>query len=164
MNNTNNHLGGYVILAIFCIISGILLLGENYGLLPPVHKLWPLACTFLGTGFILLYRKKKFESLLIGIGSYLIFFSILALVLNFKSWYLLKEAWPVFIIMLGLSLVSIFFFGNRHILYLILGLFLIMLSLVSFFVFAIDPLLWPLSLILFGISVLLLNFLKRSKQ
>ncbi len=154
------HINGFTILAIFSIISGLLLIGENYGILPPVHKLWPLASGALGAGFLLLYRKRKLETLLIGIGTYLICFSALALICNFTSWGILKETWPLFIGFLGISLLSIFFFGRRHFLYFSIGSGLIMLSVVFFFVFTVDPLLWPLSLILFGLTILFVNYFR----
>ncbi len=163
MTESSKFFSGYVILAIFSIISGLLLLGENYGLLPAVHKLWPLASGALGIGFLLLYRRKKLESLLVGIGTYLICFSILALICNFTSWLILKDTWPLFISFLGISMLCIFIFAKRHILYFSIGSSLIMLSLVFFFVFSVDPLLWPLSLILFGISIILLNYFRTKR-
>lgn len=156
----NIHLNGFVILALFCIISGILLLGENYGILPAVHNLWPVASGALGIGFLLLFRKRKFESLLVGIGTYLLCFSVLALVCNFTSWRILKHTWPLFIAFLGISLICIFFVATRSFIYLLLGGGLIMLAIFFFFVFSVDPDLWPLSLILFGISVILLNYFR----
>lgn len=155
---------GYVILAIFSIISGILLIGENYLGLPPFHKLWPIAPGALGIGFLLLHQRRKFETLLAGIGAYLICFSILALVCNFTSWRILKHTWPLFIAFLGISLLVIYFFANRHFLYLSLGGVMIMLALLFFFIFSVDPKLWPLSLILFGISVILLNYFKNKRS
>lgn len=160
MFQSSKFFSGYVILAIFSIISGLLLLGENYGLLPAVHNFWPFASGALGIGFLLLYRKKKLESLLVGIGTYLICFSILALICNFTSWRILKDTWPLFISFLGISMLCIFLFAKKQFLYFSLGSSLIMLSLVFFFVFSVDPLLWPLSLILFGISVILLNYFR----
>lgn len=163
MIQANKFFSGYVILAIFSIISGLLLLGENYGLLPAIHNLWPFASGTLGIGFLLLYRKKKLESLLVGIGTYLICFSVLALICNFTSWRILKDTWPLFIAFLGISMLCIFFFAKRQFLYFSLASGLIMLSLVFFFVFSVDPMLWPLSLILFGISVILLNYFRTKR-
>lgn len=163
MNEKRRILNGFSILAFFCVISGLLLLGENYGALPAVHNLWPIASGTLGVGFLLLYRRRKLESLLVGIGTYLICFSILALVCNFTSWRILKDTWPLFIAFLGISLLCIFLFANRHFLYLLLGSVLIMLALTFFFVFSVDPKLWPLSLILFGISVILLNYFRTKR-
>jgi hypothetical protein len=160
VTENKNQYKGFTILAIFTILSGVLLLGENYGVLPAVHNFWPLASGALGAGFLLLYRSGKLESLLVGIGTYLICFSVLALICNYTSWRILKHAWPLFIGFLGISMLSIFFFARRQYLYLSLGSGLIMLALVFFFVFSVDPLLWPLSLIMFGISVLLLNYFR----
>ncbi len=163
MDENIKNFNGFTILAIFSIISGLVLIGENYGVLPPVHKLWPLASGALGIGFLLLYRRRKLEILLIGIGTYLVCFSALALICNFTSWHILKEAWPLFIGFLGISMFSIFFFGKRHFLYFSIGSGLIMLSVVFFFVFTVDPLLWPLSLVLFGLTILFVNYFRTKR-
>lgn len=142
---------------------GILLLivGSLYGLdtylnLNVASRLWPIIITTLGIGFIGIFLKRGHkEPSYLGIGIYLICFSFLALYCNFTSWSTLAEYWPGFIFFLGLSFTFAFIFDRSKRLLFLMGLLLISLSIVFFFVFSISSTLWWTVFILTGLSVLI---------
>ncbi len=150
--------GKFTVLGVFSVIAGIAVLGENYGYFPAVHRLWPLATAALGYGFLLLHRRGRTDMVLVGTGVYLLFFSGLALFLNYTSWWELSWLWPIFVGFLGVSILGVYFAGYQDVLYLAFGLAFVSLCLAFFFVFSVDPDLWPISLVLFGMTILLVNY------
>ena len=162
--NGTRSKGTFTALGAFSILAGLLVLGENYGLIPAVHKVfWPIVTGALGYGFILLYRQGRGDGVLVGTGTYILAFSVLAVALNFTSWGMLRWLWPLFVGFLGLSLLAVYIAVHRDVLYLAFGLGFISLCLVFFFVFSVDPWLWPISLVFFGLTILLVNILKGRK-
>ncbi|MBN1577807.1 MAG: hypothetical protein JW913_14700 [Chitinispirillaceae bacterium] len=128
-----------------------------------LYKLWPLLCTILGIGFIGIYlQRSRRESAYIGVGSFIIGFSGLALYCNFTSWSVLASFWPAFIILLGIAMIFGFIFGNRRPAILLTGLLFISLGTVFFMVFSLSHKLWWSIFILAGCSMLVFDKVRRS--
>ncbi len=148
----------YSVLAFLCISIGALLILENYGYIRGVYNLWPVFPMITGAGFYLLYKDRgKRDSVLLAMGVYLLQFSALAFYENYTSWSGMEYLWPFFVGFLGVSFLSIFVSTGKGIIFFHLGVFLIGLCLIFFLIFSVDYRLWPISLILFGISILLIK-------
>lgn len=161
MNGINHRLSSHVRFGIILVVIGLLLAIDTILKLSLIYKLWPVLITIVGVGFIGIFKQRsRKEPLYIDIGIYFIGFSILALYCNFTSWSALSKLWPLFIAILGLSLVGGFIFCRRHYLQLLMGLLLISLSIVFFFVFTLDSRLWWTGFILGGISILVSEMAK----
>jgi hypothetical protein len=142
-------------IAFMLIVIGALFGADAYYNLHVVYKLWPLVVTILGIGFVgIFYRRERRDSGFLTLGLYLIFFSGLALFLNFTTWRDLAQLWP-FIGFLGVGLVAGHFLCRRNRWLLLPGLLLISLSAAFFFVFTIDPGFWWSIFVLVGISILI---------
>ena len=155
--------GRYNVLALLCIAIGGLLILENYGYIRGVYNLWPVFPLILGIGFYMLYRDRgKKDLLLLAIGIYLIQFSVLAFYENYTSWSNMIYLWPFFVGFLGVSFLSIYVSTGKGIIFFHLAVLLIGLCVVFFLIFSVDYRLWPISLILFGISILLIKEFNKS--
>lgn len=148
----------YSVFASLCIIIGVLLILENYGYINGVYNLWPIFPFVFGTGLYLVYvdRGKK-DAVALGMGVYLIQFSILAFYANYTSWSSMTHLWPFFVGFLGVSFLSVYLSTGKGIIFFHLSIFLIGLCVVFFLIFSVDYRLWPISLVLFGISILLIK-------
>ncbi|MFC1851081.1 hypothetical protein ACFL27_12880 [candidate division CSSED10-310 bacterium] len=145
-------------LAFTCILVGILLILENYSLILGISKWWPIFPLLIGIGMGHLFVVRGLGDLvMIGMATYLVSVSIFFFYLNIVGWLRLKELWPVFIGLLGLSFLSVVAFGGGRRIYYFLSFFLIVLSIFFFVIFTVDTRLWPLSLILFGLSILIVT-------
>jgi hypothetical protein len=145
-------------LAVLSILSGVLLLLDAYGYLNGIYKLWPAFPLILGIGlFLLFFQKHRQEVALLGIGAYLVCASIFFFYLNFTSWAILADAWPLFIGFLGISFLAPVVLGRKRRIFTPIALFLIFLCAVFILVISVDSKLWPISLILFGICLLLIG-------
>jgi hypothetical protein len=155
--------GEFRLLAILSVVVGAFLLLEHFGVLTGVHVLWPVFPAFVGTGLLVLfYQRRRHDLVLTGIGSFLIGASILFFICNFTSWLILTRAWPAFIALVGVSSVIASFYARRASRPLwISGGSLILLALVFFLVFGINPGLWPVSLIVFGLWILALTWARK---
>lgn len=145
------------------ILVGALLLLEQAGFLPGVHRLWPVFPAFIGLGLVILFfERRRHDLLLLGIGAYLLASSVVFFVCNYTSWAPLAQAWPVFIAILGVisTLAAPFAHRTRNVL-LSSGLFLIIVAAVFFLVFQVDARLWPVSLVLLGTWILLVTWAGR---
>ncbi|MBT3406384.1 hypothetical protein HN419_04400 [Candidatus Woesearchaeota archaeon] len=151
---TRNSIYPFSILVIFL---GLLLLLDNFGVIPGVYKFWPFLPLFLGGGFLMLYNNRRRKNIaFIAIGSYIMQASILFFYCNFTSWYSLAYLWPLFIGFGGSSLLVSYFF-KRHRVILFVGLMLAILCATFMLVFSLSSKLWPVSLILFGASLFTLK-------
>lgn len=147
---------------LLAIIGGILAV-DTMADLTVLYKLWPLLCTILGIGFTGIYlQRSRRESMYIGLGIFFIGFSVLALYCNFTSWTTLAKLWPVFPLLLGVSMVFGFLFGSRHAVLLLNGLLFISLSIVFFLVFSLSYRLWWSVFILSGASFFIFDKARRS--
>lgn len=147
----------FTALAVLCVVCGALLTLDNVGVLDGVWRFWPIFPLFLGVGSVFFFRSGgKKDIIAFGLGIFLIQISLLFFILNYSSWSLMATLWPVFIGIFGATLVFISYYSQRLKWLLVSGLFFVFLCLTFFMVFTIDEKLWPISLILFGIWVLLL--------
>ena len=159
MNDKINGIG------IFLIIIGIIFAIENYYNFYILYKLWPLFITFLGAGFLGIFTKRgRREAVFLGIGLYLILFSIFSLYLNFASWATLTFLWPVFIGLFGVTFLSIYFFHLKNKIYLFIALIMISITIVFFVVFTLSGDFWWLTFILIGLSIIIAGRLQNAKS
>lgn len=105
----------YNVLATICIIFGIGLLLENYGIVPGVHKAWPIFPLFVGLGLnMLFFKRKRSDSTVLGMGVFLTLFSLLAFFYNFTTWKYIIHTWPLFIGFVGVSFLAVAFFISER--------------------------------------------------
>jgi LiaF transmembrane domain len=155
--------GRYNVLAVLCIGIGALLILENYGYVKGIYHLWPIFPLILGIGLYMLYVDKgKRNPTILAMGVYIIQFSALAFYANYTTWASMEYLWPFYIGFLGVSFLSVYIGTGKGMIFFHLGVFLIGLCIVFFLVFSIDYRLWPISLVLFGISILLIKEFNRS--
>jgi len=143
----------YRFLGTAAVIAGLLLLAENLAYISGVSRFWPLVVTMLGGGFVRLYSTRRRESAILGIGVYLLCFSILALVLNFAGWDHLARLWPLFIAFLGVSFLAARAAGHGGRISVFCGVLMLGLAAVFFLVLQVSARLWPTSLLFFGASI-----------
>ena len=137
---------------------GIILAVDTFSSLSFLYKLWPLLIVMLGIGFIGIYiRRSRREAAYIGVGTYLIGFSGVALYCNLTSWTALSSIWPLFIGLFGISCVLGYFFGRRSPALILTGLLFVSLSTVFFFVFEYSSSLWWTVFVFSGISFIVFD-------
>lgn len=157
--------GQFTALAILSLIVGLLLTLDNLGILTGTWKLWPVFPFFLGLGGVWFFNLGKEKDLItLGIGSYLVLISIFFFFLNFTSWGLMTTLWPTFIGVFGVSVLAVSYYAERKKWLIVSGLFFIFLAFVFFMVFTIEAKLWPVSLILFGIWLLIIPERRASEK
>lgn len=147
----------FTVLAVLCLVIGALLVLENFGFIHGVLSLWPVFPLFIGFGGISFYRKRpKKDPKALGVGIFLILTSIFFFALNYTSWSYMAKLWPAFIGIFGITLLitSASLKTKRWI--AMSGLLFVFMSAVFFLVFTLNTGLWPISLILFGIWLLVL--------
>ena len=151
------------ILAVLFIIAGIILMLEN-NILSGISKLWPIIIFLLGLGFVMLFfERRKQDSVMLWIGSFLMMISVLFGYLNYTSWRLLAFLWPVFLGIIGLSFFCISVSTKRKV-FLYLSIGFLMLFLALFLVFTVSLNLWPLSLVVFGLSLFTVDYYNKKKD
>lgn len=149
--------GQFTALAVLCLIAGLLLTLDNIGVVTGIWRLWPILSLFLGLGGIWFFRSGRTTDVIpLGIGTFLILISIFFFVLNYTSWSYMPKLWPTFIGIFGASIIAGACFIEKKRWFVTSGFFFIFLSAVFFVVFTVDASLWPVSLMLFGIWLLLL--------
>jgi hypothetical protein len=145
------------VLAVVILIAGAALTLENLGIISGVSKLWPSFVLILGIGFaVLFFDRKKSDLAVLWLGSALILLGVFFFYLNFTSWTKIAKLWPLFLGIAGVSFLVLYAKGRIGI-FLFLAVALIMLSAVFYLVFGVSLMLWPLSLVAFGISLLFVN-------
>lgn len=148
-------------LGLFFLALGLIFALESLTGYSHLVKLWPLIIASTGGGFIGIYcKRERRESLFLGLGVNLIFFSLFFLYCNFSSWGIVADLWPLFIMLPGLSFLLVYIFQDRSKLYLLLGLTLVSISLVFFLVFSLSSQLWWSIFFFLGISFFLIGFVK----
>ena len=156
-------LSSYGRLGIMLAIIGAVLAIDTMADLSVFYKLWPVLCTFLGIGFVGIYlQRSRREAMYIGVGSFIIGFSALALYCNFTSWSILASFWPAFIALLGIAMIFGFIFGNRLPAMLLIGLLFISMGIVFFMVFSLNHKLWWTIFLFTGCSFLIFDRVRRS--
>ena len=154
----SNHVFAFIL-----IVIGMIFLLDSLEIIAGISKMWPIFVFLLGLGFLMLFypeKNKKRNALQLGIATGLILLSILFFYLNFTAWVKLAKLWPIFLIIVGLS-IGICYFTLKRVSFLYTGLILIMLGIVFYLVFAISTRLWPVSLILVGLSFIFLEDVKK---
>jgi hypothetical protein len=150
----HDHMTSYNRFAIMLFIIGLLLGIDSLWHFSFFYKLWPLIITILGAGFVGIFRTRgRKEAMYLTVGIYLICFSGLALYCDFTSWRKLSTLWPLFVAFSGIAMVFAYIFCQKKKNHLLVGLLLLSLSIVFFFVFSISTGLWWTVFLLAGSSV-----------
>lgn len=154
-----------LVLASVFVTIGVLMTLENFSVISGVSRLWPTLSLFVGIGFItLFYNRGKSDSALIWLGTFLAGISLLFYYFNFTTWIHIADLWPFFLCIAGISFLSIRLFNpEKQRLFLYLALAFLALGLIFYLVFGVSLHLWPVSLVIFGLSLLLINSYYRNK-
>jgi hypothetical protein len=149
------------LLAVILITAGALVTLENFSLINGISRHWPLLLIILGTGFtILFFRRERQDIAMIWLGSFIALLGLFFYNLNFTGWNRLAHDWPVFLAVIGMSflLVSVF---RPNMIYVMSALSFITLFLIFFLVFTVSSKFWPLSLLLLGVDLFLIDYFNR---
>jgi hypothetical protein len=145
------------VLALLLIIAGTVLTLENMGIISGASRLWPAFLLFLGAGFLILYRERKRGDLvLLWLGTAITLLGIFFFFLNYTSWARMSTLWPVFLGITGMGFLAVYI-PSRVRVFLVIAAALVMLAGLFYLVFGISLTLWPLSLVAFGLSLLMVN-------
>jgi hypothetical protein len=144
-------------LAVVLIAAGAALTLENMGFVRGAGILWPAFVLILGAGFLLMFfNRDKNDPALLFIGTSLSLLGAFFFYLNFTGWSSMATLWPVFLGIAGAGFLAIYL-DRRVRLFLFLAVALVMLAGVFYLVFGVSLHLWPLSLVAFGLSLLVVN-------
>lgn len=145
-------------LATILVLAGLILVAENYEVLPGAHRFWPVFPAILGLGFLALaLRRRPTDPTLFGLGILVLCLSALFFLCSFMGWGILRRFWPVFIGILGAALLSASPWATTRRFLATIGTVLILLSAIFVLVVTVDARLWPLSFVVFGASLYLLG-------
>ncbi|MBN1422077.1 MAG: hypothetical protein JXP34_25110 [Planctomycetes bacterium] len=145
-------------LATVLVFAGLILVAENYEILPGAHRFWPVFPSILGLGFLALaLRRRPADPMLFGLGILILCLSALFFFCSFAGWSILSRFWPVFIGILGIALLSASPWGRDRRFLATIGTVLVLLSAVFLLVVTVDARLWPLSFVVTGASLYLLG-------
>ena len=151
------------VLAGIMIILGIILLLENFHIVDGAWMIWPFLPLILGIGFTMLYFRTRKDLVLLGLGTFIGLNSLFFFYLNLTSWVLLAYLWPAFIVFVGLTFFACWLPSRKRVL-LYLGMFLTALGISFILIFAISTRLWPLTLVLTGISFIIISIFDKPKR
>jgi uncharacterized membrane protein YadS len=146
------------VIALVFILAGTILTLENFSIVSGISAHWPIFLLLVGTGFCLLYfQSKRGEAALIWTGTFLLQLGLFFYYLNFTSWEHISRLWPLFLGIAGLCfLVTTIVTQSRIFLYI--SIFFVAVFGGLWLVFSVSLRLWPLSLVVFGLSLLSINF------
>ncbi len=157
-------LGSYGRLGLLLTAVGVILAVDTLTSLSFLYKLWPLLVALLGGGFIgICLRRGRREAIYVGLGTFLLGFSALALYCSLTSWAVLATLWPLFVGLLGISFLAGYVFGGRSAVLLLAGLVLVSFAAAFVLVFAVDPGLWWTVFLLAGISFVIFDRARRDR-
>jgi len=144
-------------MSVIFIAAGSVLTLENFKILTGLSSHWPLLILALGSGFMFLYfQNGRGDAALIWIATFLLQLGLFFYYLNFTSWSEMARLWPVFLGIVGACfLASTIATKNRVFLYI--SIFFVAAFGALWLVFSVSLLLWPLSMVVFGLSLLLIN-------
>jgi hypothetical protein len=146
-----------LVLSIVFIAAGTILTLENMGIISGVSKVWPIFLCILGCGFfIIFFERRKNDLSLLFLGTILSLHGVFFFYLNYSTWKKTGTLWPIFLGIAGAGFLTMYL-SSKDRLFLFLALGLIMLAALFYLVFGVSLHLWPLSLVAFGISLLLVN-------
>lgn len=144
-------------LAVLLIVAGLVVTLENIGMVQGISKHWPVLPIILGIGFSILFLSGQWqEHAVIWFATFFSTCGLLFYYLNFSSWSRLATQWPLFLLIIGMSFFSVAWYFRKKV-YFFSAVSFISLFLIFFLVFNISVRLWPLSLLLLGIDLLLIN-------
>jgi len=150
-----------IVLAIFLIIAGSLITMENYDLIDGVTFHWPLLLLIFGIGFIMLFFEyRRNDPVLMWLGAFQCTLSLFFYYLNATSWKNLISLWPVFLGIVGASFLCVAIFTRKMLFVYFAGSFLAFFVIFTL-VFSISSKLWPLSFVVFGLSLLIIEYINR---
>ena len=145
------------VLALVFIAAGTALTLENIGVVRGASKLWPGFVLILGAGFLILFFDRRKNDLeLLFIGTIISLLGVFFFFLNYTAWSKMATLWPVFLGIAGAGFLAMYLVSRAR-LFLFLFVALTMLAGVFYLVFGISLILWPLSLVAFGASLLVVN-------
>lgn len=146
------------------VFAGAVVTLENFDVLHGVTLHWPILLSLLGAGFVLLFfQRQRIDPVLLWLGTFLIALSIFFYYLNLTAWTRLANQWPGFLGVAGVSFLSIAV-AQRNPLYAALALVFLGLFVILGLVFSVSTRLWPLSFVVFGLSLLILDTLRHPKK
>ncbi len=125
-----------------------------------IWRLWPGLVVIFGSGFILLhFQRGKTDPVLMWLGSFCVLCGMFFFYLNFSpsSWVQLKDKWPIFLGIVGTSFLANHLTRPSKV-FFYLALSFITVFVVIFLVFSISPKLWPASFVVFGASLIIINY------
>lgn len=155
------HTRTLLFLSVILMAVGAILTLENLGLVSGASRHWPMFLLILGSGFLLLYRSRQSgDAVLLWLGAFILFLGVFFYYLNFNSWRLLGRLWPVFLGLVGLSFLALAV-DRRSRLFGVFAVAFIGLFLVFTLVFAISLKLWPISFLVFGAALMILEVIQR---
>lgn len=121
--------------------------------------LWPVLVILLGVGFILLFEQRnRSDIVLLCLGVFFIECGAFFTYLNFTGWKNLRTQWPIFLGFAGICFMACHIARRRNRVYFYLGLAFIMAFISLFLIFTVSPQLWPVSLVILGVSLLIVNY------
>ncbi|MGA2506152.1 MAG: hypothetical protein ABSF80_01580 [Chitinispirillaceae bacterium] len=145
------------VLALVFIAAGTALTLENIGVVRGASKLWPGFVLILGAGFLILFfDRRKNDLALLFLGTIISLLGVFFFFLNYTAWSKMATLWPVFLGIAGAGFLAMYLVSRAR-LFLFLFVALTMLAGVFYLVFGISLILWPLSLVAFGASLLVVN-------
>ncbi len=150
-------------ISVLFIIAGAVLTLENFNIVSGISSHWPLFILLVGTGFTLLYfQSKRGDVALVWLGTFLLQLGLFFYYLNFTSWTHMARLWPLFLGIVGVCfLVTTILTRNRIFLYI--SILFVALFGALWLVFSVSLRLWPLSLVVFGMSLLSINFFAKKE-
>jgi hypothetical protein len=145
------------VLAVFLIIAGSLITMENFDMIKGVTYHWPILLVVFGAGFLMLFfERNRNDPVLMWLGTFQIALSLLFYYLNATSWKNLASLWPVFLGAVGISFLTVAIFSRKMLFVYFAGSFL-GLFIIFTLVFSISSKLWPLSFVVFGLSLIIIE-------
>jgi len=152
------------VLAFIFIIGGIILTLENYNIIGSISKNWPLLVMLLGAGFsVLFFSEKRKDAALIWLSSFMVCNGMFFYYLNYTSWLSLSRLWTVFLAIVGVSFLITSIATLKKV-FAVISLFFIILFLALFLMFTISIKLWPMGMVMFGLSLLIIEYFQSSRR
>ena len=150
-------------LAPLLIFVGLMVTLENFQVIHGVSRHWPVFLLILGAGFVMLFfQRQRQDSVLLWLGTFIACLAVFFYYLNFTAWSRLAWLWPVFLGIVGVSFLCVGL-ALRKGLYLYFSGAFVALFIVLTLVFSVSMRLWPMSLAVFGASLMVLESLHRER-
>jgi len=163
-NGDMQHKSPLTYLAGLFVFAGAVITLENFGILHGISGHWPILLALVGVGFILLFfQRQQLDPVLLWLGTFLAILSVFFYYLNLTAWSRLANQWPGFLGVAGVSFLSIAV-AHRNPLYAALALVFLGLFVILGLVFSVSTRLWPLSFVVFGTSLLILDTLRQKRE